>query len=663
MKTRFFIHVLSIFLLAFGTLFLSCSKDGGSSSTTPPTDETGKPITITELSLASSYLIDNSKTFTIGGKGFEKNDVILLKKRNSSQQYIFTIKQLKDNEIVVETKDNIPADTYEIYIQRDNKSKLLGETTITIVFNANIPDKQGMNIKGSVYSQGKGVPNVVVSDGETVTTTDENGIYYLSSNKTNGFVFVSIPSNYEVAVTNSIPQFYKPISSSKEKIDLVDFELIPANNENHVVAFLADMHIANRNDDIAQFRNGFVNDINTLANQVKGQNKKFYAITVGDQTWDLYWYSNNFGLREFKNLIKDFNFPIFHAMGNHDNDPYVANDFLSEKPFRENFGPTYYSFNLGKVHYIVLDNIIYINTGGGLGIIGSRNYNATLTQNQIDWLKADLATITDKSTPIVVVMHIPLHNVPNVNNVYSSRLTNYNAFMSALSGFENVKVVSGHTHYNYRILPNNSTNTNVTEYNIAAICATWWWTGRSGYADNHISKDGSPGGYGVMENSGKDLRFYYKSIGFDKNYQFRAYDLNKVHITADAFAPNANATYKPQVAEYAGEYAVVNDKNQILINVWGYQPNWKITVKENGNNLTVSRVNKKDPLHIISYELKRLNANAAPTSDFVTNNTSHLFLVTASSPTSTIEITVEDEYGNKYQETMTRPKTFNTAMK
>src|SRR5690606_12636258 len=162
---------------------------------------------------------------------------------------------------------------------------------------------------------------------------------------------------------------------------------------------------------------------------------------------------------------------------------------------------------------------------------------------------------------------------------------------------------------------------------------------------------------------GHNQQWYYKSIGYEKEYQFRSYDLNTVHITAETHTPNANATFKAKVPGIAGEYATERDDNQVLLNIWGYQDNWNITVTENGNALPYTRVRKKDPLHIISYDLQRVNVNADPTSSFSTTNTAHLFLVQASSATSTLEITVEDEFGNVYSETMERPKAFNYSMR
>lgn len=76
----------------------------------------------------------------------------------------------------------------------------------------------------------------------------------------------------------------------------------------------------------------------------------------------------------------------------------------------------------------------------------------------------------------------------------------------------------------------------------------------------------------------------------------------------------------------------------------------------------MKRVKVPDPLHIISYEAKRLNAGATPTSSFITTKSAHMFKVTASSPDSTLEISVTDRFGNVYPETMIRPKAFTCTM-
>jgi hypothetical protein len=385
---------------------------------------------------------------------------------------------------------------------------------------------------------------------------------------------------------------------------------------------------------------------------------KVYGVALGDMTWDAYWYENNFRLPNYLTEMKKINCPMFNLIGNHDNDPYVAGDIEAEQPFRELIGPTYYSFNLGEVHYVVLDNIQYINSGGAQGVIGDRSYNDVIVTAQTSWLAKDMALIIDKSTPIVILMHAPLWANPTLDGsgqqVNNFALNNPSSLDCIIGAFEEVHFITGHTHINYSV-----ESGSVFEHNTAAVSATWWWTGKTGYANNHICKDGSPGGYGVWEINGRDIKWYYKSMGYPKQYQFRTYDLNTVHITAAAFAPNSTDA---ALAEYAGVYATPNQVNDILINVWGYDPMWTVEVKEGAASLAVERVWVKDPLHIISYEAKRLNAGAVPTSSFVTGNTAHMFRARASSATSTLTVTVTDRFGNTYSETMTRPKEFKWSM-
>src|SRR5690606_16299622 len=119
----------------------------------------------------------------------------------------------------------------------------------------------------------------------------------------------------------------------------------------------------------------------------------------------------------------------------------------------------------------------------------------------------------------------------------------------------------------------------------------------------------------IWEINNNDSKWQYKGIGFGRDYQFRSYDLNKTHITAAAFAPNSTDAL---LAPYAEEYAKASSANEVLINVWGYDSKWKVEVTENGIPLKVNRVFALDPLHIISFTGKRLDAKGEPTEGFVT---------------------------------------------
>ncbi len=643
---------LFLILLIFAGLSLFLNSCGEKDE---PEDETLK---ISGVSLPSSIDAEAESDVTFTGKGFKVGDEIkLVLSSDASVYYVGIVVSVTETTVTFTLPAGVTTDTYKVTVIRGDQSLYLGTVTINIISGTSVPDKEGMTVKGIVYCNGEGIPGVVVSDGYLVTTTDEDGIYYLASEKKNGYVFISIPGNYEVSTNNNIPEFFKLLAGGTT-VERRDFSLIQADNTNHVVLTMADMHLANRNDDISQF-GSFISDANSLINSYLTMGAKVYALTLGDMTWDLYWYDNNYGLTDYLIQLNKINCPVFHTMGNHDNDPYYAGDWYAEVKYRSVIGPTYYSFNLGNIHYVVLDDIQYVNTGGSVGTVGSRNYYDIVIPDQLSWLAKDLATITDKSTPLVIAMHAQLNTNPSLdgsgNQTSAIALNNGSTLLAYLQDFSNVNILTGHTHVNYTV----ENSASVTEHNTAAVCATWWWTGKTGYAGNNTCTDGSPGGYGIWEMSGKDIEWYYKGTGFPKSYQFRTYDLNQTHITAAAFAPNSTDEL---LAPYAGDYASVNSSNEVLINIWGYDPEWVIDVKEGGTSLNVTRVYALDPLHIISYEALRLNVGATPTSSFVTNKTAHMFKVTASSPTSTLSISVTDRFGNVYTETMTRPKALSTSM-
>jgi C terminal of Calcineurin-like phosphoesterase/N terminal of Calcineurin-like phosphoesterase/Calcineurin-like phosphoesterase len=647
-------EIRKLILICVAVVMTAC----GGCRPEPPEPEPEDGLKITGVSIPSNLSVPVGGEIVLTGAGFAVNDIIeFVLTADTGKSYNGNVTTVTGQTATLVLPAGIASGSYRLTVRRGSESLVLGTLTINVTTGTGIPDKPGMTVKGIVFCDGEGVPGVVVSDGVEVTVTDSEGIYYLPSAKQNRFVFISLPGNYEIAASDNIPQFFKRLAGGTT-VEQHDFSLVRSDNSRHVIIPMADWHLANRNDDLAQFSNGIIPDVNATISSYAGSGTKVYAVAMGDMTWDAYWYENGFRLPNYITEMKKINCPVFNLMGNHDNDPYVAADVEAELPFRELIGPTYYSFNLGAVHYVVLDNIQYINTGGSQGVIGDRNYSDVVVSAQTSWLTKDLAAISDKSTPLVILIHAPLWSNPTLDGsgqqVNNIALNNGSTLLSLVSAFEKMHFISGHTHINYTV-----ESGSVIEHNTAAVSATWWWTGKTGYAGNHICKDGSPGGYGIWETDGRNIKWFYKSMGYPKNYQFRTYDLNTVHITAAAFAPNSTDA---ALAEYAGVYATPNQVNDILINVWGYDPSWTVEVKEGGTSLPVERVSAQDPLHIISYAAKRLDAGAVPTSSFVTGNTAHMFRARATSATSTLTVTVTDRFGNTYTETMNRPKAFTWTM-
>ena len=227
----------------------------------------------------------------------------------------------------------------------------------------------------------------VERDGAEVTVTNEKGIYQLKSAKKWGYVFISVPSGYEVPSVGVLPQFHCALKNSADVVERADFKLEKVDRQDSYKIFmLGDMHLANRTGDLGQFAQ-FTSDLTDYMTRHKGE--KMYALTLGDMTWDLYWYSNSYYFPQYLNTINSQikNLQIFHTMGNHYNDFQTRSDYDAAVKYVDQICPTYYSFNIGKVHYVVMDDIDCSSYDG----TESRNYVKSLSAEQLDWLAKDLA--------------------------------------------------------------------------------------------------------------------------------------------------------------------------------------------------------------------------------------------------------------------------------
>ncbi|MBM6993326.1 MAG: calcineurin-like phosphoesterase C-terminal domain-containing protein [Prevotella sp.] len=510
-------------------------------------------------------------------------------------------------------------------------------------------------VTGRVTCEGKPLAGVEVSDGVDVVLTNASGEYQLNAKRALGYVFVTLPSGYEPEMKGNALQFYKRLSPQDDNtVDVADFSLKKVNNDKHAIFTLADCHLAGQNNDVEQFHK-VADDINGSIKELRAQGYKVYGISLGDESWDVYWYSNKYTIKDAYTDMQAIDAPVFHNMGNHDGNPYLVGDRRSAQTFIDVCGPTYYSFNIGKVHYVVLDNIEYLNDGGAEGVIGQCNYNERVVDVQMEWLRKDLALIKDPSTPIVIAMHSLIYHHPSLVNDHETHtylLSNGNELERMLSRFTNVQVLSGHLHKAHNIQP----SAHLIDHNVPAISATWWWTEK--LSGNSVCQDGAPGGYGIFRWDGHSLDWYYKSSFFDKSYQFRAYDLNTTYIDPRHYAPQ----YVKDMTHFAREYATPRHDNRVLINVWNYDPLWKVEVMEGNSPLVVTRVEAYDPLHIISYDAPRVKAGGSGKVQFPTVKTSHMFMVQARRSNSTLHIRVTDRFGNVYTEEMVRPKAFDVSM-
>ena len=593
-----------------------------------------------------------------GGKSPLTTDTFILES-DAGISYVCPIVNTTSDSFTVRLADGCETGYYKVFVKRDARKKSFGRIYINIVEDIDFKPDAGTTVYGIVSSAGVGVENVVVSDGAEVTVTNEKGIYQLKSAKKWGYVFISVPSGYEVPSVGVLPQFHRALKNSADVVERADFKLEKVDGQDSYKIFmLGDMHLANRTGDLGQFAQ-FTSDLTDYMTRHKGE--KMYALTLGDMTWDLYWYSNSYYFPQYLNTINSQikNLQIFHTMGNHDNDFQTRSDYDAAVKYVDQICPTYYSFNIGKVHYVVMDDIDCSSYDG----TESRNYVKSLSAEQLDWLAKDLSHVA-KTTPVVVAMHAQVFYPTTSGFKIDHDQVNTLRLFDILDGYT-VRFVTGHTHKLFNVTPDAPIvdGHNFREYNSGSVCASWWWSGNL-TPGIHIGTDGTPGGYGIWDVTGTDFQCLYKSTGWPEEYQFRSYDLNNVHFSmADVplMPSDISASVKNAYMQYVNAYPQNND-NEVLINIWNWNSDWTLSVvDENRKTLPYTEVWAYDPLHIAALSVKRFNnAKLTQTPSFITDKFTHFFKVKADDADTDLVITVKDEFGNEWTENMQRPKAFST---
>ena len=307
------------------------------------------------------------------------------------------------------------------------------------------------------------------------------------------------------------------------------------------------------------------------------------------------------------------------------------------KTYRRVIGPNYYSFNLGKVHYVMLDNIVYLGPRKLENGKTRWDFRVCIDETQLGWLEQDLSHVK-KSTPLVVCMHAPLFGCKALKNgraQLKQKFTEEGAadeLLAKLAGFRKVCLLTGHTHVNRHYVHSQ----HLREHNNVAVAASSWKL--YGEGRRHMAKDGTPGGYAIYRVDGKKISWSYKALGQPvDSCQFRVYDMNAV----------------PE--QYGGKPG----SNEVWINVFNYDPAWKITVRENGRKLPVERIAGYDPLYrCISQGEVPETGNA-----FSPARTEHLFRVVAAEAGTPLEIVVRDGFSHSWRQTVVRPKPFSWDMR
>ncbi len=445
-------------------------------------------------------------------------------------------------------------------------NKVINRATIVVAlfFSIFAASARGKNISGVVLCEGKGVAGVVVSDGFNVTTTNSKGSYTLSADSEKAqFVHISIPSGYEVERNGSIPQFFARITTGKSK-QTANFNLTKVDQSRYTLMTMTDTHILRGTSsagsvlDVERYTTQMIPEINNYAATLKNP---VYMVHLGDIGLRTSW-NHKRGGYTLADYVADtkLNMPVFNILGNHDHDipakgesfdDYTA--YLSRETFHSAIGPSYYSFNIGSEHYVVLDNSLIITSDSGptQREDATKGYQYRVDEMQMAWLEKDMAKLDPaKTKQVVVLIHCPIL----LNNT-KYRMMHAERFLDMFKGYD-VMIMAGHSHIDASI--RRTYNGKRLIQNIHASSAgTFWYT--------PWSCDGTPGGSVAYHFGGENITRDYVAWGEAKGKKYLAYDNsgNKWHYRITQYTGDGITHYHDLVKAHP------KNKAAIIVNVFG----------------------------------------------------------------------------------------------
>lgn len=397
-----------------------------------------------------------------------------------------------------------------------------------------------VRIRGRVTCDGRGVEGVWVSDGERFACTDAKGRYTLTADDGNRFVFISVPSGYDAPVENGIVQFFAPMPEKGK----CDFTLTKreGDDSHYGLIVISDPQIWARKE-FAKLAVA-ADDIAATVSEYNGLS--FRGICCGDII------SNDHSFYdEYIETMERTGLTFRNAMGNHDMTLYGRSHETSQQKYEDKFGPSYYSYNIGRVHYVHLDDNFYIGR--------DYFYIGYIDERQFKWLEEDLSHVAPGST-VFVAMHIPSTCEEKDRKQFryetsANTMTNHRGLYEILKPYD-THIISGHTHTTF----NTPLREGLYEHVIPSLGGAWW--------QGVLCTDGTPRGYSVFEIDENRVSWRYKSTGYPDDYQMQIYDGRK----------------HPEFAGFA------------VVNIWASDPAWDVTFTIDGEPCgTAERFEAYDP--------------------------------------------------------------------
>lgn len=503
-------------------------------------------------------------------------------------------------------------------------------------------DQNGNGVRDS---EEPGLPNIRVSNGKDIVITDAQGQYTLQIDD-DQIVFVIKPRNWRTPVNaDQLPQFYyihKPAGSPPSRFPgvaptgplpaSVDFPLYPCNEPNE---FKAIMFGDTQPRDIKEV-DYIAQDVVAQIVQEQGHGASF-GVTLGDIAFD-----NLDTMEPLNRAVALIGIPWYNVIGNHDLNFEAKDDEHSDETYERIYGPNYYSFDYGAVHFMVLDDVRWI----GATETERGRYVGGLGETQMEFIRRDLSMILADQM-VVLMMHIPLVGVEDRQELY--RLIEQRPF--ALS-------FSAHTHYNEHLFIGDEDGWRgaVPHHHVVnvTVCGSWFRGAPDETGIPHATmSDGGPNGYSIVTFNGHEYSIEQRAARRPAHYQMA------IH------APNAIAVDKSA------------DMN-VVVNVFAGSPKSKTEIRfgDDDSWQEMERIAGQDPFYMETKAREDQLSQQLPAKERGSNlpwiplpephTTPHLWTAKPGKPlpegTIAIEVRTTDMFGNVYVDQRSVRITPSTAL-
>lgn len=312
------------------------------------------------------------------------------------------------------------------------------------------------------------------------------------------------------------------------------------------VVVIADAHIKNDHA-LERFASESIPDIRRTMEECAAFGPVI-GISLGDQLSDDISRTD-----DVKGLLDGLGFR--YCIGNHDHISALGNtESAVRQHYLEHFGPTDYSFDMGKVHFIVMDDIQYTGVQrDGVKI----SYTDGFDDDQMEWLRQDIARVKKKDRKAVVLcIHAPLFG----------RFTHKDEVKELLEEFGEAHVLSGHQHN----INNVRLSDKIWEHNIQSISGAWWYS--------NLSPNGSPLGYLVMQfEDGRLVNEYNKATTEDADFQMRVYSGDDIFGPDTPNPADEGIKRRDKVYSWPEQYA-----GCFIARIWDGTSDWEVKFVQNG---------------------------------------------------------------------------------